>query len=52
MFAGHTGFLKDLFTHRNTVLGRVARAERFLPATLEDSTIDVAAALELDAWLN
>jgi len=42
---------KELFTHRNTVLGRVARAEHLLPTPLADNAIDVAAALELDNWL-
>ena len=43
---------KEMFTHRNTVLGRVARAEQLLPTPLADNAVDVAAALELDAWLN
>lgn len=42
----------ELFTHRNTVLGRVARAEQLLPAPLASNAIDVAAALELDTWIN
>lgn len=42
----------ELFTHRNTVLGRVARAEQLLPAPLASNVIDVAAALELDTWMN
>ena len=35
----------ELFTHRNTVLGRVARAEQLLPAPLASNAIDVAALL-------
>ncbi len=39
-----------LFTHRNTVLGRLARAERLLPAPLEGRLLPVALALEILRW--
>lgn len=40
-----------LFTHRNTVLRRIARAEKLLPRPLEDTSVHVAVALEALAWL-
>ena len=43
---------KVLFTHRNTVLTRIARAERLLPKPLNHNSLEVAVALELAAWIN
>lgn len=40
-----------LFTHRNTVLGRLARMEELLPAPLEGRVLQVALALEIVHWL-
>lgn len=40
-----------LFTHRNTVLARLARAQELLPAPLEGRTLPVALALEIVHWL-
>jgi DNA-binding PucR family transcriptional regulator len=39
-----------LFTHRNTVLTRLARMERLLPAPLEGRGLQVALALEIVHW--
>jgi len=39
-----------LYTHRNTVLRRLARAEGLLPRPLAENAVQVAAALELLAW--
>ncbi len=39
-----------LYTHRNTVVRRLARAEELLPVSLEHQAIAVAAALELQHW--
>src|SRR5262249_43627658 len=39
-----------LHTHRNTVIRRVAAADRLLPRPLADNFIAVAAALELLRW--
>lgn len=39
-----------LYTHRNTVVRRLARAEELLPVPLEANAIAVAAALELHHW--
>jgi DNA-binding PucR family transcriptional regulator len=39
-----------LYTHRNTVLRRLARADELLPRPLADNVVHVAAALELLAW--
>lgn len=39
-----------LFTHRNTVLTRLARMEHLLPAPLEGRTLQVALALEVLHW--
>lgn len=39
-----------LFTHRNTVLRRIARADQLLPRPLAGRPLDVAAALELLRW--
>ena len=43
---------KVLFTHRNTVLARIARAERLLPKPLSHHSLEVAVALELIPWIN
>ncbi|MCW2999776.1 MAG: PucR family transcriptional regulator [Solirubrobacterales bacterium] len=40
-----------LFTHRNTVINRVARAEHLLPRPLAARHLSVALALELRHWL-
>ncbi len=40
-----------LYSHRNTVLNRLARAERLLPAPLEGRGLQVALALEVVHWL-
>lgn len=39
-----------LFTHRNTVVRRLARADRLLPRPLSDNLLPVAAALEILRW--
>ncbi len=39
-----------LWTHRNTVLRRLARAEELLPRPLADNVLGVAAALEVLRW--
>jgi DNA-binding PucR family transcriptional regulator len=39
-----------LYTHRNTVLRRLARAEELLPRPLADDVVSVAAALEVLRW--
>jgi DNA-binding PucR family transcriptional regulator len=39
-----------LFTHRNTVLARLARAEQLLPRPLEENLVAVAVALEVVHW--
>lgn len=39
-----------LFTHRNTVVRRIARASDLLPIPLSENAIAVAAALELQHW--
>jgi DNA-binding PucR family transcriptional regulator len=40
-----------LFTHRNTVLNRLERAQRLLPAPLEGRLLQIALALEITRWL-
>ncbi|GAB18659.1 putative CdaR family transcriptional regulator [Gordonia effusa NBRC 100432] len=40
-----------LYTHRNTIVRRVARASDLLPIPLSHNAIGVAAALELSHWL-
>lgn len=40
-----------LFTHRNTVLNRLARAEKLLPTPSAERPLAVHLALELDHWL-
>lgn len=39
-----------LFTHRNTILRRLAQAESLLPQPLEDNVVHIGAALELVSW--
>jgi DNA-binding PucR family transcriptional regulator len=39
-----------LFTHRNTLLRRLARAHELLPRPLEHNIVEVAAALETRRW--
>lgn len=41
---------KHLFTHRNTLLRRLARANELLPRPLEDNSVHVAVALEALHW--
>jgi DNA-binding PucR family transcriptional regulator len=40
-----------LFTHRNTVLNRLQRAEQLLPGRWDARSLELAAALEIDHWL-
>jgi DNA-binding PucR family transcriptional regulator len=42
---------RALFAHRNTVLGRLRRAEQLLPLGLETRSIEVGVALEILYWL-
>jgi DNA-binding PucR family transcriptional regulator len=42
---------RALYAHRNTVLNRIQRAERLLPAPLERNGVEVGLALELVRWL-
>jgi DNA-binding PucR family transcriptional regulator len=42
---------RALFAHRNTILGRLQRAEELLPAPLENHGVEVGVALELVHWL-
>jgi DNA-binding PucR family transcriptional regulator len=39
-----------LYTHRNTVIRRLARADELLPRPLAENALDVAAALETLKW--
>jgi DNA-binding PucR family transcriptional regulator len=39
-----------LYTHRNTLLRRLARAEQLLPQPLAENVVNVAAALEVLRW--
>ncbi len=39
-----------LYTHRNTVIRRIARADTLLPRPLAENLVDVAAALEILRW--
>ena len=39
-----------LYTHRNTQLRRISRAEQLLPRPLEDNSVDVAVALDVLRW--
>ncbi len=49
---GHnaTGTARALFTHRNTVVARLARIDELLPAPLEGRSLPVALALEIVHW--
>lgn len=40
----------ELYTHRNTVIRRLARADELLPRPLDHSLVDVTAALEVLRW--
>jgi DNA-binding PucR family transcriptional regulator len=42
---------RTLFTHRNTVLNRLQRAEQLLPAPLAERGMEVGVALEIAHWL-
>jgi DNA-binding PucR family transcriptional regulator len=42
---------RTLFTHRNTILNRLERAEQLLPAPLEHHGLEVGLALEIAHWL-
>jgi DNA-binding PucR family transcriptional regulator len=42
---------RALYTHRNTVLNRLQRAERLLPLPLAGHGLDVGVALEIAQWL-
>lgn len=41
---------EQLFTHRNTLLRRLARADELLPRPLEENSVHVAVALEALRW--
>lgn len=41
---------RQLFLHRNTVLGRLAKAERLLPRPLQQEVLNVGLALEVFYW--
>jgi DNA-binding PucR family transcriptional regulator len=42
---------RALYTHRNTVQGRLARAQELLPVPLDERGLEVGLALELVHWL-
>lgn len=42
---------RALYTHRNTVLNRLAKARELLPAPLDGRGLPVALALEIEHWL-
>lgn len=42
---------RELFAHRNTVLNRIQRAEQLLPLDLDDHSIEIGVALEIEHWL-
>lgn len=42
---------RALYTHRNTVLSRLKRAERLLPERFPTRWLEVGVALEIDHWL-
>jgi DNA-binding PucR family transcriptional regulator len=42
---------RALFTHRNTVLGRLDRARHLLPVSLQEHGLEVGLALEILHWL-
>jgi DNA-binding PucR family transcriptional regulator len=39
-----------LYTHRNTLLRRLTRAEQLLPRPLEENSVNVAVALDVLRW--
>lgn len=39
-----------MYTHRNTIIRRLARADELLPRPLADNLVDIAAALEITRW--
>jgi DNA-binding PucR family transcriptional regulator len=41
---------KRLYTHRNSLLRRLARAEQLLPRPLSENSVEVAVALEVLRW--
>ncbi|WP_317629931.1 PucR family transcriptional regulator [Gordonia bronchialis] len=41
---------EDLYTHRNTIIRRLARAEDLLPRPLRENLLDVAVCLEVLEW--
>ena len=42
---------RALYTHRNTVLNRLQRAERLLPLSLAGHGLEIGVALEIAQWL-
>lgn len=42
---------RALYTHRNTILNRLQRAERLLPLPLADHGLEIGVALEIAQWL-
>jgi len=42
---------RTLFTHRNTVLNRIQRAQEMLPLTLDRHGLQIGVALEITHWL-
>jgi sugar diacid utilization regulator len=42
---------RALYTHRNTVLNRLHRAERLLPIPLAGHGLEIGVALEIARWL-
>lgn len=42
---------RALFTHRNTVLNRLHRAEELLPLSLTENSLEIGVALEIAHWL-
>ncbi len=50
MQSNATRAAEALFTHRNTVLTRLNRAEQLLPRPLEENSLAVAVALEVVHW--
>ena len=49
--AGAAPGVLALFTHRNTILNRLALAEKLLPAPLAGRGLEVGLALEIAHWL-
>ncbi|MGV9670498.1 MULTISPECIES: PucR family transcriptional regulator [unclassified Gordonia (in: high G+C Gram-positive bacteria)] len=41
---------ETMYTHRNTIIRRLARADELLPRPLTDALVDIAAALEIMRW--